>query len=248
MNSNELNLWHHFFEYGEQQIRDLRQVFSEISAEVRSKPRQYEDVVPWVSWGSWYGYPSRLTAPLALASILAGVGGHAAVSGLLKYFAPKSASRAAELFAAQLVLPAAMSLNGNLRSWMIHHRSMHDLLRSATRSDLSSLSDAVRIDKGAITARQVRKLVAQAELAGDAKFFSSLAEFMTYQPPPDEERELFELNAALYFLHVAGALDRLSKADAYELFAVRLKWYPQKTASKDSIGKKLQRFKKTMRQ
>lgn len=246
MNSVELNFWHRFFEYGERQISDLRQAFNEISAEVRAKPSQLEEVVPWDGWGAWYSYPSQLTAPVALVSILAGVGGHAAVSAFLNCFAPQTATNAAKLFAAQLVLPAAMSLNGNLRSWMIHHRSMHDLLRSASRRELRGLGNAMRIDKGAITARQVRKLIAQAELVGDTKFFSALAEFMAYQPPADEERELFELNAALYFLHVAGALDRLSKPDAYELFAVRLRWYPQKSASRDSIGKKLQRFKKAM--
>ncbi|MGH8560793.1 MAG: hypothetical protein ACRES4_02410 [Nevskiales bacterium] len=56
---------------------------------------------------------------------------------------------------------------------------------------------------------------------------------MTEPRKPEHQRDKARLNAALFFMHAVGAINKLNPERAYGLFAVEMKYYPKSTAHKD---------------
>lgn len=228
MTAKELDLWALLLGFVDETLAEVRKSYKELSGEDFAADSR----VVTAGWARWYERSSTVHYIVALAAI--GVG-----PSVLKLSPPRLVRERLE----RLVAGASISLDRNIQAIALYGQPLNELSHSE-----DGLLKGISLEPMLIATKAGQRLLGRALLSDDDVLVGKIGARIRNRPKPLQQRDMGQIDAGLWLLHRAGALRRLTREDAYELFVARLGWYyaGKDGDAVDSLWRKVRRTKEKL--
>lgn len=219
----------------------------------RGRRLRMQNTIFGSSWVNWYEWPTNMTTvcmalalfPIAISQELLdrfGFGRRLAAVGLWNLENAKGERDF--IVMPKLMIASWRVAAAQYKSVVVHQATVNELLRRAKRGDDESYFDALTIDPAVLGSKAFLSRLQAAVALEDREFLTRMNTALR-SPVSRNSLNKGRLRAALWLLHRAKVLDRLTPKSAYELFVVQTKLYPALGLedSQRSLWKMIQRFK-----
>lgn len=123
---------------------------------------------------------------------------------------------------------------GNQNSLKMFNQPLSDLVAKAAEGDEEAALQAVTVDRAAVQAEPIARLICRAQLAGDESFMNRLARAITRTKPRRPREDLDDVRFLLEMLDEAKGLENIAHKALYDVLIDDLEVYPD--TGKDAMS------------